>query len=304
MYIDVINWKGRIPKHLPPSLIGLFCSFQHVAQVKITWKCLETGQIGVSQSEISFKILAHPISFASKFILGILEDFKWTNKAKEFDEIFPDTLVIENEFDFNLLQERVKRVKLMTEESSEDVEEVIRSVIESDFGFNRSISIEPLAPLVPSNDTDNNIYKIATIHLKRTLILPGTQIFIKIDLNLIDQIDFIKIKLECLETYPQSIIESGCLVEWRDIVKEIKIVLGCQDQIEIVFPVPPELPPSISCELFSLQWELSVNFTLKQQDFDMKIPLKFISFKQLSTFTSSQPSKQYMTSKQYVTSKQ
>lgn len=250
--------------------------------MKIIWKCLETGQIGVSQSEIGFKVLHHPIAFESKIVLGILEDF--TVGEEDVDDIFPDDLTVDGPAASDLLYEKVKNMNTNDSrdcEDYEDIEEIIRTIVESDCGFNRSISIEK-----PGN---SDISTIGTIHLRKTCILPGTQIFITIDLNTISRVDVIKLKLECVESYPASIVQNGkeAGLVWRDIVRELKVFPGCQDRLEIVFPVPPELHASMSCELFGLHWELSVNFVVNQQDFDMKIPLKFISFKQLSFYANN-----------------
>lgn len=261
------TWKGKLPNNVLSSFIGLFCSFQHLARVKIIWKCIETGQIGFTQSEIIFKVLSNPKYSNSSIVLGVLKDLKVPEK--DLDEIFPDNLIIEKEEDIKKLIEDLKTTR--SSDDNIDVDEVIRSIVESDIGYNRSISAD-------INGTSS--LNIGTINLRKTFIKPGTQIFIQIDLNLISKIDLIKLKLDCIETYPSEfVIESDQRREWRDTVKEMKILPGCQDQIEIIFPVSPELISSISCKLFDLKWELLVNFKVNENYFDLKIPLNFISFK-------------------------
>jgi hypothetical protein len=259
------NWKGKLPKIVSASFIGLFCSLQHLARVKIIWKCVETGQIGVNESEIVFKVLSNPKYLNPSIILGVLKDLKVPEK--DLDEIFPDDLIIE---DMNELLEEINYLKSNVIDDEEDVDEIVRSIVESDFGYNRSISAE----------IDGASLNIGTIYLRKTFLNPGTQIFITIDLNLLSKIDLIKFKLDCIETYPaEMVLVSSDRREWRDTVKEMKISPGCQDRLEVIFPLSPELISSISCSLFDLKWELSVNFKVHENDFDLKIPLNFISFK-------------------------
>lgn len=266
------TWKGKLPNIVSSSFIGLFCSFQHLARVKIIWKCIETGQIGFTQSEIIFKVLSNPKYPNSSIVLGVLKDSKVPEK--DFDKIFPDNLIIDEDINKLKLLEEVNYLKTKRSldiDDNIDVDEVIRSIIESDFGYNRSISAD-------INGISN--FNIGTINLRKTFIQLGTQIFIQIDLNLISKIDLIKLKLDCIETYPSEfVIESYQRREWRETVKEMNLLPGCQDRIEIIFPVSPELISSISCQLFDLKWELLINFKVNENYFDLKIPLNFISFK-------------------------
>lgn len=262
-----LNWKGKLPKNISASFIGLFCSFQHLASVKIIWKCVETGKIGVTQSEIGFQVLSNPNYSNSSVVLGVLKDAQVPEK--DLDEIFPDDLIIKEAEVNNLIEEINNLKSYLIIENEEDVDQIIRSIVESDCGYNRSISAE-------INGTNLNIGKI---YLRKTFIHPGTQIFIKIDLNLVSRINLIKLKLECIETYPIKFIHHNDKKVWRDTVKEMKISPGCQDRLEIIFPVSPELISTVSCPLFDLKWELAINFKVDQNDFDLKIPLNFISFK-------------------------
>ena len=274
------KWKGRIPKRVSSSFIGLFCSFQQLARVKIIWKCLETGEIGVTQSEIIFKVICNPKYKNSSIVLGVLKDAKISEK--DFDEIFPDDLIIKNSVEDS--KKLLEEIKYADESESEDedfdVDEIVRSIVENDCGYNRSLSVEIADAAVAADGVDKNL-SIGTVYLSKTFIQPGTQIFItiEIDLKLISKIDLIKLKLECYEIYPIEFVVKDVEKIWRDTVKEIKISPGFQDRLEIIFPISPELTSSITSKLFNLKWELIINFKIKNEDFDLRIPLNFISFK-------------------------
>ena len=276
-----LKWKGRLPMELPSSFIGLFCSFQHFVRVKIVWKSPETGHIGFTQEEMVFKVICNPNTGKNKIVFGVLDDF--FIPEKDLDEIFPDDL------NFNLMGvgdvcisrilEDIKQNHQLIRQSQRNVnlDEFLRSIVESDSGYNRSVSVEL--------SDKKKMTSIASVHLRRTCAHPGGQLFIKIqiDSNLIGKIESIRLKLDCNETYPTEYFQSSAVASksktWRDTVKEIKLTPGCQDRLEIVFPLPPDLPQSIKCEFFNFQWELSVIFMTEGKEFDLKIPLQLYSLK-------------------------
>ena len=259
-------------------------------RAEINWKCELTGQIGSTQSESAFKVLNNPQynDSSSILVLGVLKDSSITESGL-IDEIFPDDLLLKDEEECKKVISRIKEDVIDRDSDVDtsditgitddvDVNDIIRSIIESDFGYNRSVSVEL---------KDEN-FNVGTVHLRKTVLYPGTQIFIKIKLNSVGKINLIKIKLECVESYPKILLkESNSNSDkedqkiWRDSVKEVEIFPGFRDEIETIFPIPPELPTSISCSLFELKWELNISFMFNEIDvnFDLKIPLKFIPFK-------------------------
>lgn len=264
---QTITWKGRLPSNLPSSFIGLFCSFQHFVQVKIIWKSEETGRISVVQEEIVFKVIGLP---SDSIVLGVLDDIQSNNL--DLDDLFPDNLIISDSNHFKKILEQVSQFKHQLKHPQQDhvTEEFLRSIVESDSGYNRSLSVET---------DEKNILTIASIHLKRSKIHPGTQIFLTINLQEQRSIDLIKLKLDCVEEYRSEYLQEPFVNElcWRDTVKEIKISPGCQDRLDLIIPIPPDLPPSNSCQFFDFKWELSLSFLFDQKDFDLKIPLQFYS---------------------------
>lgn len=275
---ETVRWRGKVPIEFPPSFIGLFYSFQHFLKVKIIWKSEITGEIGFTEKEMIFKVLNNNTNCSNnsnnRNVLGMVNDVTSINKNKFIDELFPDDLVLETmPMPVTMIMSEIKRIKSHTE-FKDDLEEYSRSRIEADKGYHRSISVS-----AKDKTTDSNCICIATIHLRKCLIQPGTQIFMTIDLNTRIKIDLIKLKLDCIETYPSEFLKPNIEENsWRESVKELKLVPGSRDKIEIVFPVPPELFPSITSKFVTLKWELLTSFLMGEEEFNLIIPLEFISF--------------------------
>lgn len=263
------KWRGKLENHFPPSFVGLFYSFQHFLKVKVIWKSEITGEIGFAEKETIFKVLNN-ISHQNNNVLGMINDVTSINKNKLINELFPDDFILENDNVISLISE-IKRINSYNDTNcKDDMEEYSRSMIEADKGFHRSVSVNDKFIV-------GNMNCIATVHLRKCLIQSGTQIFLTIDLK-INKIDLIKLKLDCIETYPKEFLKPNIEENsWRESVKELKIVPGNRDKIEIVFPVPPELPSSITSKFVTLEWELLTSFLMEEEEFDLIIPLKFIS---------------------------
>ena len=265
-----VKWRGKLPIGIPPSFIGLFYSFQHFIKVKIIWKSEITGEIGFTEEEIIFKVL-NRVSCKNS-VMGVLNDATSINKNKVIEELFDDDFVIGNPM--NLIEE-INRIKSHEDtKTNNDKEDYLRSLIESDSGYHRSISIED-----ENNSTSKSgdtVNCISTVHLRKSVIQPGTQIFMTIDVA--RKIDLIKLKIDCIESYPHEFVKPGHEnYSWRESVKELQIIPGNRDRIEVVFPVPPELPASFSGKFVTLEWELLTSFLIGAEEFKLIIPIKFIS---------------------------
>lgn len=276
-----INWTGRLQYNLPPSFLGLFCSLQHLIRVKICWKSLETGQIGCTQSEIIFKVLAHPLQLQfNKLILGILNDAT-VSEYQDIEEIFPDDMKIKNIEHVNELMRRINEFKKIEQEKLQNVQsletncdELIREIVETDLGYKRSLSV----------DLENGqSFNIGSLTLRKIILIPGSQIFLTLNLNTPGQINSIQFGLECVESYsPEFLISSNShRTVWEDSVKEIKIIPGCRDKLDLILPIPPDLlsTNSFSCPFFNLKWQLGISFIFNAKNFDLKIPVRLISLK-------------------------
>ena len=258
-----VEWRGKLPCNLPPSFVGLFYSFQHFIKVKIIWKSEITGEIGFTEKELVFQVLNNKI--IENTPIGMINDITIIDKERAIDELFPDDLILE-EAPIKLIEE-IKRIKSQADPvNTDDHNEYSRSLIEADRGYHRSLSV------------DESLC-IATVHLRKSIIQPGTQLIMAIELAS-NRIDLIKLKLDCIEIYPIDLLkqDNSEEISWRESVKEMKIVPGNRDKLEIVFPIPPELPPSISCKFVTLKWELLMSFMIGAEEFNLNIPLKFISF--------------------------
>ena len=270
-----VEWRGKLPIDLPPSFVGLFYSFQHFIKVKIIWKSEITGEIGFTEEQRVFKVLNN--TAPSDNVMGMIKDITCINKNEAIDELFPDDFIIETN-PIELIEE-IKRIKSQEDAKTEDdnKEEYLRLLIESDTGYHRSISVENTNTR-NANANANNDNCIATVHLRKSIIQPGTQLIMTIDL-LTNKIDLIKLKLDCVEIYPSEFLKSNIEENlWRESVKEMKIIPGNRDKIEIVFPIPPEFPSSISGKFVTLKWELLMSFLIEAEEFNLIIPLKFIAF--------------------------
>lgn len=270
------TWTGRLQCNLPPTFLGLFCSLQHLIRVKICWKSLETGEIGCTQSELGFKVLAHPLQLQSKenkFILGILDDAAVPDQ--DIDDLFPDDLkFVENETELiSKILECKQRESLDLAHAHTlkgDCDEIVREIVESDPGYKRSLSVE-LA--------DGQSFNIGSLCLRKITLIPGSQIFLSLDLMSPGQIESIQLRLECLESYSQEFLVSNHQAVWEDVVKEMKVIPGCRDRLDLILAIPPNLLATNSCPLFDLKWQLGVSFFFDRRSFDLKIPLRLISLK-------------------------
>lgn len=261
----IVSWKGKLAQNLPASFVGLFCSLQHVVQVKICWKNEETGEIGFTRSEAFFTILRHPKWLQSRTsVLGLLSDFKI---SADVDSIFPDHLEIVDREQFEKISLQLKHAGTdKVAAKCQDANEAFRDVVEGDPGYDRSITVD-------LSDSQVNC-TIATLHLRKTCIHPGTQIFIS--LILLEPIDRITVKLECCEIYPKALILPQMNAEWRDVVKELDVVPGCKERLDLVLSVPPNLQSTTQTDFFELNWHLAISFYAKSRNFDLTVPLKLV----------------------------
>lgn len=254
-----INWRGRLPRDIPSSFIGLFCSFQHFVRVKIIWKSLETGEIASREEEVVFKV----IGLHARNVLGILNDAQII--VKDLDTIFPDDFILDSSSKVDDLLREIRQIQEGSLNNDKfPVEEFLRSIVEGDTGYNRSLSVE----------IDKKSSTIASIHLKKTKIHPGSQIFLTI--NLLKRVEMIKLVLNCVETYPTEYLNPMINEKsWQDTVKVIKLSPGLQDRLDLIIPVPPDLPATSSSQFYSFRWELLINFSVGGRDFDLKVPIEF-----------------------------
>lgn len=291
---DSMVWRAVLPSNLNSSFIGVFCACQHLVKVRVAWKCVESGQIDSTEAEIFFKVLQVRTKAP---ILGIIDCETKESSFDDADELFPDDFDCKNEVEYSKLFELIKRRGFYSLNINNDnnnsntnitnnntnnnnnhnynnLEELARLAVESDAGFNGLLNI-------PHHNHNNNQIKLGSIHVRKTVLFPGTQIFITIT-DLPSGLEAIKLALECIETYPKKYLKSGDSFVWREPVKMMELKPHkFQDRLDsIPFPVPPELFPSISTDFFELEWELAVDFHFENgQKFGMKVPLQLMAFK-------------------------
>jgi hypothetical protein len=265
-----LQWTGRLPLALPPTITGTVFCIQSLVAIQIQFTAPDTP-IQTATKTVPLRICPNPLVPLSCAPLCT------ANILPEFTVVADDPAVPKEAVSFKRALPGLKKT-LALQRRDRDIQEACRHITKAaDVQMRIREGIEAAAgPAIVSVRAEGIAEPFATVEMRRTELLLGGKLVGAVRFHASHVINRVRVALETIEIVKPEALAAPASPPLHLVTIIRQQVHPCQghDRVDFVMGLPVTgVDGSFECDLFGVQWRLRVSLCNAEGEYEVALPL-------------------------------